>query len=187
MEYLNNKLVLYHACEQTGGIDSVSVNAPFLSEDNARQWLTRGYYFWVEDIVPAQQWGANSVKGSYAIVKCDAEYAEEDILDLVSSPLHIKAFKSMLSQYMNVMREKCGCEFDPTVSECINYFRSKNLFKFKGIIAAEEQDPAARRRKFIKSAGNFIALNARQQFCLFEGSEDIIMNKCIVEPAAWAA
>lgn len=180
-------LELFHACRQDGGADHVKANSPFLSEDNSRQWLTQGYYFWVEDIALAEQWGKSSVKGEYAIVRVKAQFSEHEILDLVSSPAHINAFKTLISRFMEEMKTKHGGKYNPTVSECIRYYRALQRFPFKGIIAAEEPRREMVRRKFIANAENVIALNHRQQFCLFAGYKDIIVEKCVVRPAEWAA
>lgn len=180
-------LELFHTCRQDGGVEHVKVNAPFLSEDNSRQWLTQGYYFWVQDISLARHWGESSVSGEYAIVKVRAQFGEKEILDLVSSPEHINTFKKLISRFMEEMKKKHGRKYNPTVSECIRYYRNLKKFPFKGILATEEPRPEAVRRRFIAQAENVIALNPRQQLCLFAGFEDIIVEKCIVIPAEWAA
>ncbi|MGB1030872.1 MAG: hypothetical protein ACPGVW_14105, partial [Pseudoalteromonas marina] len=59
---------IFHACKLEGGSEVIIKTAPFLSENNKRQWLTQGYYFWIEDIDLAHWWGSNSVKGDYAIL-----------------------------------------------------------------------------------------------------------------------
>lgn len=186
MDVLIKTLELFHACRQDGGPEHVKANSPFLSEDNRRQWLTQGYYFWVEDIALAEEWGKSSVTGEYAIVRVKAQFSEHEILDLVSSPAHIKVFKTLIARFMEEMKTKHRGKYHPTVSECIRYFRFLQRFPFKGIIAAEEPDRKMVRRKFIARAENVIALNSRQQLCLFAGSENIIVEKCIVRPADWA-
>lgn len=180
-------LELFHACRQDGGAEHLKANAPFLSEDNNRQWLTQGYYFWVEDVTLADKWGESSVTGEYAILKARAQFSERDILDLVSSPAHINTFKKFLARFMEEMKKKHDGKYNPTVSECIRYYRQLGRFPFKGIRAAEEPHPKSVRRRFIETAENVIALNPRQQLCLFAGFEHLIVDKCIVRPAEWAA
>jgi hypothetical protein len=180
-------LEVFHTCKQDGGPDHVLTSGPFLSENNTRQWLTQGYYFWVADIENARHWGQVSIDGEYAIIKAKVSFEEEQILDLIGAPLQIKAFRTMLAKFMEVMKRQLGDRYEPTVSECVKYFRSLDRFPFQGILAAEEQRATSPRRKFIDAADNVIALNARHQFCLFEGAELLIIEKRIVQPEAWAA
>ena len=187
MEIPIRTLELFHTCRQDGGKDYVLASGPFLSENNARQWLTQGYYFWVADIEHAHHWGNVSINGGYAIMKVKVSFSEEQILDLIASPPQIKAFKLMLSKFKNAISHRFNGRYEPTVSECIKYFRNEGRFPFKGVLAAEEQKVTTRRTRFIASANNAIALNPRHQFCLFEGGEELVTDKCIVEPAHWAA
>ena len=187
MEIPIRTLELFHTCRQDGGRDHILASGPFLSENSPRQWLTQGYYFWVADIEHARHWGENSIDGDYAIMKVRVSFSEEQVLDLVGSPSQIKAFRAMLAKFMQVMVRQHGGRYEPTVSECIKYFRRVGRFPFKGVMAAEEQKASVRRSRFIASADNAIALNPRHQFCLFEGAEELVTDKCIVEPAHWAA
>ena len=70
---------IFHACKLEGGSEVIIKTAPFLSENNKRQWLTQGYYFWIEDIDLAHWWGSNSVKGDYAILTAKLNLDSTDL------------------------------------------------------------------------------------------------------------
>lgn len=187
---------IFHACELNGDPDHILNVAPFLSEDNDRQWLTQGYYFWIEDVDLAHRWGSKSVKGDYVILHASLELETEEhkhnYLDLISSPLHIKYFKTLIGAYLNEMKEKLGRKYEPTISEVINHYRilaeeDFDAFPFIGISCCD--DSTAMKRKFINShhSKELLALNERHQICIFKGFESTIQNKIIAHPEKWCA
>ncbi len=182
---------LYHTCEANGGPDIVAKQAPFLSVNNERQWLTQGYYFWIEDIRFAHFWGKNSVKGDYAIIRSKVKLDDGEYLDLIGSPLHISYFKALISKYLEKVRKELDSRYDPTVHEVIAHYRKwaekqPSLFPFKAISCCDDSENL--KRKFIKPGGRErLALNERQQLCLFKGNEDSIHEKELVHPEDWCA
>lgn len=182
---------LYHTCEANGGPGIVAEHAPFLSQNNARQWLTQGYYFWIEDIHFAHVWGRQSINGDYAIVRSKVKFGDEDHLDLIGSPLHIRYFKSLISKYLEKMKAEFDERYEPTVHEVIAQYRKwaekkPDLFPFKAISCCD--DSKHLKRKFIKpNSEEMLALNERQQLCLFQGNRDLIHEKELVHPEDWCA
>jgi len=185
---------IFHACKLEGGSEVIIKTAPFLSENNKRQWLTQGYYFWIEDIDLAHWWGSNSVKGDYAILtaKLNLDSTDLSYLDLISSPLHIKYLKKLISKYLNKMSKSCGNRYEPTISEVIDHYREKakdipEVFPFIGISCCD--DSKTMQRKFINcgNSKDVIALNERHQICIFSGYEQLIQEKEILHPTQWCA
>lgn len=182
---------LFHTCEVQGGPEAVNLKAPFLSENNARQWLTQGYYFWIEDDNLAHDWGKHSIGGDYAILRVRVDLEPKENLDLIGSPKHINHFKKLISRYLEKMRNATGGQYNPTVHEVIAHYRlmardNNTVFPFKAISCSD--DSKNMKRNFIKSGkGEALPLNNRQQICIFEGNEDVIVFKEIIHPKSWCA
>lgn len=185
---------IFHACKLNGSYESISEAAPFLSENNERQWLTQGYYFWIEDIELAHWWGSSAIKGDYAILtaKLNLDAENHAYLDLIGSPLHIKYLKKLISIYLNKMTTSFGARYEPTISEVIAHYRKNarinpDLFPFIGISCCD--DSKAMQRRFINcgKSKDVIALNDRHQICIFAGYEDVIQDKVISHPEQWCA
>ncbi|AWB66189.1 hypothetical protein C2869_06955 [Saccharobesus litoralis] len=182
---------VYQACERTGGAKGVKSGMPFHSEKNDRQWLGAGYYFWKEDVDLAHTWGEKSVKGTdYAITEHELNFDENELLDLIGSPLDIKCFIELIDDWKTYTNKTFGNHGKKaTVSKIIQYFKRLDAFPWKGVAACHDTtiSDAGGRHKFIdlNRARESIALNRFQQICLYEGNEEHIERSKIVFPKDW--
>jgi hypothetical protein len=185
-----SNFTVFHACATTGGPQKVFEGAPFHSDRNRKQWLTQGYYFWRGKSL-AKLWGETSYDNNYAILKAELQLTENELFDLSSNTEHIEYFDKQLSRFMNHMRRVLGQRYNPTVSACLEYIRSKSkvhkeIFPYIAIMAIEEALNSTK-HPFVEGRSNVIALNKRVQVCLFEGFEDRIIYGELIYPDAWVA
>jgi hypothetical protein len=179
----------HHACKADGGFKHISENAPFLSLVEG-QWLTQGYYFWVDGQSHAIHWGKSRIRQEYAVIEARLCFEGDELLNLVSSGRHSYFFDECLKKFKDY-KNSIGDQSDVTVSDCIAYYREKaklnvDMFPFKAIMAAERNDKESS-IKFVSTEANALAFNPRVQLCLFEGAEEVIAEKRVIHPKAWVA
>lgn len=183
-----SKLDVYHACSSRGGSQVVLDNSPFCSDQKRQHWLTEGFYFW-RSAKHAESWGKDSHTCDtydYAMIKASFEFADNELLDLVSNPDQMDFFRKLLSRYINLMRGKTGKFFEPTISACVEHFRELSkthieIFPFKAIMATEEAKRPVN-VKFVEHRDNTIALNNKIQICVFEKHKNMIVDKELLHP-----
>ncbi len=182
----------FQTCEDKGLHQDIVQASPFKSEQNKRQWLTQGYYFWIEDIELAHLWGRFAKRNSYVIVQYNLDFSDfGPILDLISSPKQIRFFSELLNRLLTRLRTEKEC-VELTVSDVINYYKKlhsegKMEFPFKGIKCCDEQTKRQLRFRYTDKKGcleETIALNNRHQICLFEIDEKVIKDKSLTFPVA---
>jgi hypothetical protein len=187
------EIAAFHACSTLNGPGFIEENGPFISGDDEGQWLTQGYYFWIDDIDLAHSWGNNrTLKGKYSILSATLDIADDVFLDLIAKPLHINFFRELLSLYLERVNGLKGNNYKPTVAECIEHFRfdaksDENVFPFIAIRASERSLHEGYKFVPLNSYPNKINLDSRHQAVLFEGNEDCIVKKEIVYPDSWVA
>jgi len=169
------KIKGYHACKADGGWSYVLANAPFLSEENDRQWLTRGFYFWTDSDHFAHKWGKNSVKGNYAIVECLIEIEKDFFLDLVGSVEDQLYFSKILLKFKERLK-KANPQEEVTICDAISFYRKrKDIFPYSAI---KVQDGFQKSTvTFIKEGREVLPSLTRQQLCLFDFAIDHIKRQ----------
>lgn len=181
----------FHACSTVNGPTFIEKNGPFISGDDAGQWLTQGYYFWIEDISLAHAWGNNSkLKGKYSILSATLNMEDETFLDLIARPLHISFFRELLNSYLERVQRLNSKNYRPTVAECIAHMRieaetDEQVFPFVAIRASERSLHKGYKFVPLDSYPHRINLDSRHQLVLFEGYENQIADKKIVYPDCW--
>lgn len=182
----------YHACSDLGGGKWVLSNAPFISEDNERQWLGQGFYFWYGDVGLAIDWGERSIsteEHSYAVFHVTLRFREGDLFDLVGEPAHIKLFESYATAYVESLRKSVNgmiSYHDVSVRELMDFLRKQKGtfdFRFRATKVATKRTRGSRR--FLKNRREELGSNPRQQICVFPEYKCAIFKKRLVEPVEW--
>jgi len=169
------KIKGFHTCRLNGW-----EKAPFLSEDNKRQWLTQGYYFWTDSSHFAHKWGKTSIQGDYAIVECAIEMERKYLLDLVGSVEDQLYFQKIATRYHEVLKKQKPDAKQPTVNVILAFYRKNGLFPYHAIKA---QDMYKEQKvTFIHDKNASLPLVTRQQLCLFGCAFECIKDKQIIHP-----
>lgn len=185
------KIEAYHACSDQGGIKQVISKAPFLSEDNDRQWLGQGFYFWYGDMELATDWGERSISSeiqSYAILQVILRLKKEHLFDLVGEPEHIKLFESYAKMYVDFLQQADNTVgyHDVSVRELMVFLRKKRDvigFNFRATKVATKQTKGF--RKFLRNRKEELGANRRQQICVFPEYKCAMFKKALVKPDEW--
>lgn len=192
--YMLPNQLFYQTCEQGGGYHHVYDNSPFISEDNPKQWLSQGYYFWIEDKELAFTWGRVAKKNIYSIVEYELDLSKSgQILDLIGSPNAINYFKSLIRDYLDkvhTIKDKNNPLKGVSISGIIRYYRAeaaqgKCKFPWTGIKCCDIDTRL--QLKFRRDKQECLALNNRHQLCLFDINEEVISRKTLIHPAEWIA
>ena len=100
-----------------------------VTEKEARkwQWLSNGYYFWLNADRFAHWWGKLWFK-QYAITKYTIKIDRTQLLDLITNPDHIKLFWDLMIEYQNVYDQAVEAGeaedmIEPSVCAVLTYFR----------------------------------------------------------------
>lgn len=164
---MNVEFLGYHACKPDNGREFILKEAPFLSEDNPRQWLGQGYYLWTDSDYFAHQWGEFGYKGHYVIVQCRIVYERDAIFDLVGNVEHQLLFKKFFDAYERRIKQE-SLDRPKTVAGLLNFLRnSGDGFKF-GAVKIKDQ-PNESHQYTINHMGknSVVFLPERQQICFY--------------------
>ena len=108
------------------------------------QWLSNGYYFWLNADRFAHWWGKLWFK-QYAITKYTIKIDRTQLLDLITNPDHIKLFWDLMIEYQNVYDQAVEAGeaedmIEPSVCAVLTYFRDLlgDSFQYKAIMAMDE-------------------------------------------------
>ena len=178
-------IIGYHTCKDEGGWSFVRVAAPFISEDNPRQWLTQGYYFWTGVPYYATKWGEQEYPNSYAIVKCKIEIDDGLLLNLVDSPDDQDFFEARMTKYRDKLIKDGKNQNECTVSTCLAWMRklAKGNSEFFPWVAVKAQDtPSGKTFLFRESKRESMPVRTRQQICVYASGLNCIVEKEIVYP-----
>lgn len=96
------------------------------------QWLTDGYYFWLNSDIYAKWWGKNKLKGKYLVKKYEICIERDKVLDLIENPDDEKLFFYFIFMYLEEYKKyNTDNQLDePTVSTVITYMKKKFLSNF---------------------------------------------------------
>ena len=187
-------IVGYHTCKLDGGWSFIRSEAPFLSEDDPRQWLTQGYYFWTDSEYYAHRWGVDSYQDSYAIVKCKIDIDDHLLLDLVGKVSHQEYHNELMGLYQNRIKrakERKG-QRNPKVSvqdivKNVRIDAAQGLIHFP-YLAIKAQDKSGRKTyPFLDGGVDVMPARTRQQLCVFPEGAGCIVEKETVHPEDFAA
>ncbi|HAV3540731.1 TPA: hypothetical protein JIE29_003546 [Acinetobacter baumannii] len=116
---------------ETPGIDK---------NDEVYQWLTDGYYFWLNSDRYAQWWGERILKSDYLITRYEISLNREDVYDLLENPDDEDDFfflvESYLKKYEESKKRGLGSTMpEPTVSTILQFFRTRHsdVFPYQAI------------------------------------------------------
>lgn len=113
---------------------------------NNEQWLTNGYYFWLNSIQFAKDWGVNrfSKNGrNYSITAYHLSFSNNQVFDLISNTDHEllleKYFKIYDKHYKKSLSEGKIIK-KPSIATVLEFFRklSKDSFPFKAITITDK-------------------------------------------------
>jgi hypothetical protein len=162
------------------------------------QWLSNGYYFWLNSDRFAKWWGNLWFK-QYAITKYTIRLDRTQLLDLITNPDHVKLFWNLMNEYQIIYDQavKDGEAEDliePSVCAVLTYFRDLlgDGFAYKAIIAIDEWKDF----KFLDPDSDFEFKMApdsdnheifggtrRAQICVFEQfKNDVLFKKTAHSP-----
>jgi hypothetical protein len=167
----------YQTLEDRDNIDVIELDGPFKCT-HANSWLGIGYYLWDTNFEWAITWGevAHRKKGNeYVIAKCKVNL-ENNCFDLVGNVKH----QQDLIEVIKVMKEsgKIKNNNEETIPNLITYLKSKGIFKYKSIRAADMHDKAVSLR-FLIYRKEFMIINQRVQICVIE-KKDVLLRPFLV-------
>jgi hypothetical protein len=169
----------YHTVEDRNNPEDIRNNAPFIGT-RPNQWLSRGCYFWDDDLEQAHTWG-KPYKGGYVI--CEAELSLNNVLDLHNKRSHQEQFKKMLEMVMNFLKlQKIS---NVPIGKAIEFLRKKNekqagVFPYFGIRASDF--PYQDKFIFVEGKKEYTMFNPRIQICIFSKDTNNISNTKIIYP-----
>jgi len=109
----------------------IEENPKIDKDKEIHQWLTDGYYFWLNSDRYANWWGDDILKSDYLITRYDISLDREDVYDLIENPDDEDDFFFLLETYLEkyeACRHKGISEQlpEPTVSTVLHFFRKKH-------------------------------------------------------------
>lgn len=188
-------IVGYHTCSNNGGWSYIRTEAPFLSNDDHRQWLGQGYYFWTDSDTFAHRWGVDGYQGNYAITKCKIDIDEHLLLDLVGKVNHQEYFEKLMNAYRNRIKkakQRNGIINPiitiPDVVKSVRVDAAKKTVKFP-YLAIKIQDKSGKKTHPFSERKNSDVMPAktRQQMCVFKSGFACIVEKKLVYPEDFAS
>lgn len=154
------------------------------------QWLSNGYYFWLNSDRFARWWGNLWFK-QYAITKYTIKMDRTQLLDLITNPDHIQFFWDLMKEYQIIYDQAVEAGeaedfIEPSVCAVLTYFRDLlgDGFPYKAIMAIDEWKDF----KFLDPNSDFEFKMApdsneheifggtrRAQICVFEQFKDEVL------------
>lgn len=168
--------------------------------DEIYQWLTDGYYFWLNSDRYAEWWGKYNLKSDYLITQYEIVLDRDDVLDLIENPDDEDHFFWLVEAYLekyNESKGKPGAEQlpEPTVSSILHFFRKTDpkIFPFKAVTITDlwEAEPVfqyLKTHKYLKMTPNSKSDHdkyrpmGRPQICVFEEVKSCISNSIPIHP-----
>jgi hypothetical protein len=187
------ELIGYHSCAADGGEVHVLHNAPFLSRfDNSKPhklpFLGEGRYLWDDDLDAALWWGGVAYSGVYYVVKVQAPYKDDELLDLCDREqlrMWVRLVERLESKGHMARRIPAGMVFQVLRSLHLRH-KSWNLFPWT-IVRAVETLPkgrAPRRFRHHSSSLSFLEQMPIWIFCLFSNYDITLLRKEVVHRPA---
>jgi len=182
--------------------EEIFADSPHLAVTNQDakkwQWLSDGYYFWLNSDRFAHWWGKTWFK-QYAITKYTIRMDKTQLLDLITNPDHIQFFWNLLVEYQEMYDQAVESNeaddlIEPSVCAVLTYFRDLlgDDFQYKAIMAMDEWKDF----KFLDPTSDFefkMAPNStgheifggtrRAQICVFEQfKNEVLLRKTAHSP-----
>lgn len=144
-------------------------------EDQSKNWLGDGYYFWENDLNSAHWFGRKQYNNNYVIL--EVQIKSDNLLDLAGSKTHLIEFSRMVKflhdeypefYYLNEER--------PTLRNYIEFLReanneTKGLFPYKGVVINYSAKPDKIKIDDNKRRSVDLDLNRIFIICIFNLSE----------------
>jgi len=167
----------YHSCLNKGGLEFIKTYAPFKSKPK-NQWLSQGYYFWLDRDDWAISWNKDKPEGNVVILyNIHLDYSNDnDVFDLLGNGLHSKLLSDFAKSYM--ARLKTSKE--PSVGELIEVMRKNKDFNFKAIRVADKRKDMSLRFLNIHGRSESLDLGNPIQLCVFD--RNLVEFKKIIHP-----
>lgn len=164
------------------------------------QWLTDGYYFWLNSDRYALWWGKSRLKSDFLITRYDISLAREDVYDLIENPDDEDDFFFLVETYLEFYEDskKRGLITQiptPTVSTVLHFFRKRHpeIFPYLAITITDcwVAEPMFRyigKHKTLKmtpkstSSSDSFRPMGRPQICIFEEAHSYITASTPIHP-----
>lgn len=179
------KLILYQTLEDRNNPDYIEDNGPFICK-NKTAWLGLGYYFWDAHMELGHWWGNLNFTGGYVICKAKA-VKDEYCWDLHGDGLHRIEFEDICNE---MVRGDISTRDRLLVPQIIEFFKSKNKFKYNSIRALGINSIGNRlvdnnlifRMLFKKDMKAYLDLKPPVQICLIAKTALSLQDYKIVYP-----
>ncbi|OTK49831.1 hypothetical protein [Acinetobacter baumannii] len=168
--------------------------------DEVYQWLTDGYYFWLNSDRYAMWWGEGILRSDYLVTRYEISLDREDVYDLLENPDDEDDFFFLVERYLKKYEEskKIGINEEmpePTVSTILHFFRTRHpeIFPYLAITITDNwiAEPVFRyigKHKTLKmtpksrTASDRYRPMGRPQICVFEDAKSFITSPQPIYP-----
>ncbi|MBJ9958410.1 hypothetical protein [Acinetobacter courvalinii] len=172
-------------------------------DDEIHQWLTDGYYFWLNSDRYAEWWGKYILKSDYLITKYEISLERDDVLDLIENPDDEDYFFWLVETYLEKYNQSIGVPGAehlpvPTVSSILHFFRKTEpeIFPFLAVTitdfwTAEPVFQYLQKHKYLKMSPTSTSQHdkyramGRPQICVFEEVKNCITNSTPIYPGEY--
>lgn len=162
-------------------------------KDKKYQWLTSGYYFWMNSQANAEWWGKSRLKDNYRICRYDICIPRDRVFDLVENPEDEIEFIDLLLTYLELYEESQQANLGdqlpiPTVCTVLNYFKQKHpdIFYYWAITISDKW-VSNELKEYLREHDLWMAPNSRSksdqykpigrpQICVFDIARNYITN-----------
>lgn len=166
---------IFQTVESTPDKEKLRREAPFHCEDNQlKEWLGSGYYFWDTFIELAHWWGKVHYQirrhKPYAICRSLLKCSDDEILDLVGNLEQVQDVRKIYRQMRNCPQYK-GKQFK--AQTVIDYIRNSLKIPYKAVRAYGEnssKDKTIKQLRLNFSSNAFLNLCPEVQICVFDKS-----------------
>ncbi|WP_339888940.1 hypothetical protein [uncultured Flavobacterium sp.] len=170
----------YQTLEDLDNIDQIETEGPFDCKRSGA-WLGFGYYFWDTNMDWAIAWGENAYKKygkEYVIGRCKINLAN-DCFDLVGNVQHQIDLKEVIE--VMIRSKKIKSLKDAIVPNVILFMKSKGLFPYKSIRAADMQNNIVQ-LQFKRDKKEYMVINQRVQICVIEKKDVLLRPFSVIYP-----
>ncbi|MDC5466465.1 hypothetical protein NRA61_12940 [Acinetobacter baumannii] len=169
-------------------------------DDEVHQWLTDGYYFWLNSERYATWWGESILQSDYLITRYDISLDREDVYDLIENPDDEDDFFFLIEAYLEKYEESKRKGLSdhlpvPTVSTVLHFFRKKHpeMFPYLAVTITDNwvAEPVFKyitEHKYLKmtptstsKSDNYRPMG-RPQICIFKEAVNHISSSLPIYP-----
>ena len=174
------KVIGYHTLEDKDNYDEIELEGPY-DCTHSGAWLGRGAYFWDTNIEWAHDWGVFGYKNrgkDYVITETMLDLSK-NCFDLFGSV----ASQKILVECIEVMiaSKKISNAKSAVIPNLIEFLKSKGLFKYSSIRAAEMHKNIFR-LKFRGDKPEYMIINQRVQICVVHRKDVILQPLRVIYP-----